>query len=265
MEPGTPPFQVHNVGRVQGAPRHVTPGTRQGDIMLYAVLSGRGQHRSPTSDILLEGGMVGLVPPEQAGFTMADPEDPYDHWFCRFNGSYAPALARSIVIERGARFFHDSNTATIAGLLERMRPGFRAQLPQRMGMSEILLAEALILLQDRQPARRPRGLEPFVVLDWLQDRLDQPFDLEEMATSFGMTRQGLGRAVRRICGASPLVLLERLRLDLACELLASDLLPVTEIALRVGYEDPSYFARVFRKHLGTSPKAWQRARRAGSA
>ena len=37
-------------------------------------------------------------------------------------------------------------------------------------------------------------------------------------------------------------------------------MPVTEIAARVGYDDPSQFARAFRKAVGVNPSAWRRAR-----
>jgi AraC-like DNA-binding protein len=38
-------------------------------------------------------------------------------------------------------------------------------------------------------------------------------------------------------------------------------LPVTEVAARVGYDDPSQFAAAFRRALGMSPTEYRRERR----
>lgn len=48
------------------------------------------------------------------------------------------------------------------------------------------------------------------------------------------------------------------RTDMAKELLESSLLSVKEIAWACGYTDPGYLARVFRKRIGVSPRAYRR-------
>jgi AraC-like DNA-binding protein len=40
---------------------------------------------------------------------------------------------------------------------------------------------------------------------------------------------------------------------------------VTEVALAVGFTDPSYFARVFRDEIGISPRAYQGGERTPSS
>jgi transcriptional regulator GlxA family with amidase domain len=52
-----------------------------------------------------------------------------------------------------------------------------------------------------------------------------------------------------------------LRLQRARELLEITDLPMSEIAAHVGYDDPSYLARLFRRHFGTTPVSYRRERR----
>jgi AraC-like DNA-binding protein len=47
----------------------------------------------------------------------------------------------------------------------------------------------------------------------------------------------------------------------ARELLETTALPITEIAVQVGYDDPGYLARLFRKQFGMTPTAYRRERR----
>ena len=49
------------------------------------------------------------------------------------------------------------------------------------------------------------------------------------------------------------------RVDRACELLRATALPVTEIALRCGFGSASYFGKLFRARMGSSPTAYRRA------
>ena len=52
--------------------------------------------------------------------------------------------------------------------------------------------------------------------------------------------------------------LARLRVDAAKILLRTTDLPVSEIAERVGYRDPNYFIRSFKKIVGMTPKSFRR-------
>ena len=62
-------------------------------------------------------------------------------------------------------------------------------------------------------------------------------------------------------GCTPLQYLMEKRLDYAKQLLASRGLSnysIREIAYMCGFSDPYYFSRAFRKHVGSSPKEWEK-------
>jgi AraC family transcriptional regulator of arabinose operon len=47
-----------------------------------------------------------------------------------------------------------------------------------------------------------------------------------------------------------------LKMDWAKALLKRHVMTVSQVAHQVGYEDQLYFSRVFRKHVGVSPRQW---------
>ena len=56
----------------------------------------------------------------------------------------------------------------------------------------------------------------------------------------------------------PMALLTRLRLQRAMDLLQQGRHNVAEAATAVGYLDPFYFSRQFKKHIGMAPSACKR-------
>jgi AraC-like DNA-binding protein len=252
-----PPFQVRTAGLVDRWTFHSTPGTRQGDIMLTVFLAGRGVYRNSQGSIEVTGGMAGLVPPEDAGILMADAGDPYAHYYCRFSGGYAIAMARSVLKARGARFFGVSNADALAACLSPIGRFHRKDLPERMGLPEALLAQALVLLQDEpRLTGRWEELSATSLRYYLRDRVSAPTKLSEIAGHFGVSVSTLCRKAQALCGQSVQQLHEAAKIEWAKVLLSTGTLNVSEVALRVGYADPFYFSRVFKLRVGSPPKGW---------
>jgi transcriptional regulator GlxA family with amidase domain len=58
-------------------------------------------------------------------------------------------------------------------------------------------------------------------------------------------------------GDSPMAYLTKLRMSIACKMLATSQVTVEQIATDVGYESAAAFNRTFRTYLGLPPGAWR--------
>ena len=79
----------------------------------------------------------------------------------------------------------------------------------------------------------------------------------EYATALGLSPRHLGRLCRDGTGQSVQAFVTAERLREACRLLAYTSLPVQGIAFHLGFDDPAYFSRVFRRGTGTAPRAYR--------
>ena len=80
--------------------------------------------------------------------------------------------------------------------------------------------------------------------------------LAELAGRVGMSADHLGVLFKAELGMTPVEYRARLRLLRARELLVSTALPIRQIARETGFPDGNYFARVFRKEYGMTPREY---------
>ena len=169
------------------------------------------------------------------------------------------------------KWLKDAGTIAFCGLMgvwERDLCEALAQAARDLGPSR-LLAEARVLewaavrlfrsksgdggsfcatLRDRDPVKRAIFL--------LRERLDRPLDLTAIAKEVGVAPHHLSRRVSAETGSTLQRHLRRLRIERACEALDSGKMNVTEVALEVGYQSLSHFAKAFREETGESPSKW---------
>jgi YesN/AraC family two-component response regulator len=77
--------------------------------------------------------------------------------------------------------------------------------------------------------------------------------ISKLARGCGMSRFSFSRLFRKNFGVSCRDYVMRLRIETACTLLEVPGASVTEVAAMAGFTDASYFARMFRSHMGMSP------------
>jgi transcriptional regulator GlxA family with amidase domain len=86
----------------------------------------------------------------------------------------------------------------------------------------------------------------------------EKFDYDLLARKFGLSRRTLIRRFKAAAGDTPLNYLQRFRVEIAKRLLENRLHSFEEIAYQVGYEDSSFFRKVFVQLTGLRPKEYQR-------
>lgn len=74
-----------------------------------------------------------------------------------------------------------------------------------------------------------------------------------IAQVLALSRAQLDRRIKRLTGKTPSAYLLDRRMTYARELLLTTKMPIAEIAVACGFEDTSYFTRVFKQHYGTTP------------
>ena len=109
-------------------------------------------------------------------------------------------------------------------------------------------------------ARKARRHEDAVVGDaqaWIADNYHRPNPVARMVERSGLPERTFVRRFRAATGYAPMDYVQTLRIEEAKHLLETTALPVEEVAVEVGYEDPNFLRRLFRRRVGITPAKYR--------
>lgn len=135
------------------------------------------------------------------------------------------------------------------------------------GNGDVLRTYLTALLVEIEQARAKGGEEPDIdnrlcnrFVEYVFEHPGDGHSLGFHAERLNVSPPHLTRTVKKLTSKTPLQWINEAVVLEAKVLLSHTDLPVGEIAERVGHSDPSYFTRMFRRHVGMAPLAY----RAGS-
>ncbi len=95
----------------------------------------------------------------------------------------------------------------------------------------------------------------------IQNHIEKQYSLRlnpgKLAREYGMSRRTFERRFKKATGHTPVFYLQRSRVEAAKQMLETGLQSFDEIAYKVGYEDSSFFRKVFVKHTGLRPSEYK--------
>ncbi|WP_426452465.1 AraC family transcriptional regulator [Paenibacillus sp. S-38] len=96
------------------------------------------------------------------------------------------------------------------------------------------------------------------VMAYLSSRVEEPYDGVKLAAHLNMNYSYVSSSFKKATGQSIIAAHTRLKLNMAVKLIRHSTLNIAEISERLGYQNPFYFSRVFKKIFGEPPSAYAR-------
>lgn len=259
VEEAATPLVVTAVGRYRMITRERfethRPGGRRDYQLLYVASGEATFYRDGRIRCVPAGTLVVYRPgdPQHYEYRAADRTDVY---WAHFSGRDAPELAD--VAPDG---FADAGVSAEYGMLFGRMIG-ELQL-RRLGFEDLVEVDLrrVVALARRHAAEvsgGDGGRMPAVVrgaVTYLHEHAVERFSVAEYAEEQGLSVSRFIHVFREATGQSPKRYQTSIRMNEARMLLESTDYPVAEIADMVGYDNPLYFSRLFRAHVGMPPSA----------
>lgn len=180
-----------------------------------------------------------------------------ERWVC-LNGELANQWCMHDVLCVDTPVLHVGVHSDLTEAFDRLLEIGRAAPPYANQIQSGIAMEILALIYKFQQNRKDhaRQATPIVesALQFIAKNWSQEIDFEAMAAKMGVGYRHFRRQFQEATGVAPHQYLLNLRLNQAKRLLRS--LPVSEVASRVGFNDPFYFSRLFKRKVGVPPTRW---------
>jgi transcriptional regulator GlxA family with amidase domain len=138
----------------------------------------------------------------------------------------------------------------------------------QLGKDIAIRLRKILLLEPSRPGQQAFGritdkndveLTPVhLAKAYLRNKIDCPFELSAVANAAGTSVRTLQRNFKKQTGITPLSFHQELRIERAKQLLETSNVPVSQIAVDVGFAEEATFRKLFRKITGMSPGEFRR-------
>lgn len=200
------------------------------------------------------GSLILYSPSEPQIYSYYTKDNPLIYWI-HFTGTEVPALLEKYGISNG----YVGENRLLKQLFDEIILELQLKKPLFQDITLHLFQQLLPQIH-RLCLSRSTTDDQAVQIDRLIIRLNQqymdPWDLSAMAKFCSLSPYYFAHQFKAVTGIAPVQYLNRLRIEKAKELLLTEDLSVSEAATLVGYRDPLYFSKVFKKATGSSPKSF---------
>lgn len=246
-----PVAEGHRVERPEGAESWV----------LIVAEEGNGWVELTGKRFSLHRGQVALLPPDQSHAYGAGKNDPWRIYWFHFQGQGAEALLQWTPFSTLQPVLTSASTDSLRrcfrSILSTVERGYSEHTLLELSRSLITVLTLCHARSTGASTSKQRGnIER--IMETMREHLDQPRSLGTYARQCGLSISRFSEAFRDHCGVSPMAYFTELRVQLACELLDTTDLQVSEIAEHLGFQDALYFSRLFRKHTGMPPTIYRK-------
>ncbi|MBD0382004.1 AraC family transcriptional regulator [Paenibacillus sedimenti] len=253
-------------GESQTKPEHKLGPKVYDYYLVHYILSGKGIFSCHGQEHSLGAGDSFVIEPEQLISYVSDAADPWHYCWIAFTGPEADGLVASTGVNPLLPVIHTKRNRHIPVLFRHIQQALRtrkanAQL-KACGYLQLLLAEYCeVLTASTLPGVVTEAESDRIVqqaIHYLSTQYAEPITIELMAESLGYNRAYLSRMFKRHTKVTPVTFLLKLRVDKARLLLRERLeLTIEQIAASVGFYDPLYFSKQFRRWYGVSPSEYR--------
>lgn len=249
---------VYNTGKQKCEAGYSWGPALRDHYLIHYIISGRGTYVCGDEIHHLRAGDLFIVYPNQIVSYSADREDPWQYCWVGFNGTEAQRLI-DLTPFRPDRLILSLRDDSIQRSMMDIYDARGNKPADEMNMIGRLYLFLGKLIDLKGSVREENDITSVYIenaLKFIQYNYSHSIDITSIADSIGISRSHLYRVFIKHLGLSPNDYLTQYRINRACSLLRNSDLTISNIANSVGYDDPLYFSRVFKKVKGVSPSMY---------
>ncbi|MGQ1947857.1 helix-turn-helix domain-containing protein [Geofilum sp. OHC36d9] len=242
----------HYRARPEGCPQY---------ILMYCT-SGSGWITVDRKKITVKANQYFIIPANKPHSYGSNKQNPWSIYWVHYTGSQAPffsnniSSAQSITPSSIDRI--DDRLQLFEEIMNNLEMGYSLD---NVSYTNICLWHFLGSFRFLSQFRQMRKIKDKDMIassiHYMRENLQSKLTLQQLAKQAGLSTSHYSFEFKKKTRHSPMDYLIQLKIQYACQLLDHTSMRLKEIALRIGYDDPFYFSRIFKKQMGVSPKTYK--------
>ncbi len=235
-------------------------------IIIYCA-DGDGWGQLGDSDVFpVRSGEALLIPRDTIHTYGSDAASPWTIYWVHVSGPKAETLLPLLEVNPARPVLFLGRDPALASLFEKILSILgRGYSPDSLLQASIALGQLIThfaVNRYRQP-NNDVGVDQRVerLIDRMHKNLSETFHIEDLASDAHLSRSHFAAVFKRRTGFAVMDFFIRLKMQRACFLLDTTDMPIKAIAADLGFEDPLYFSRSFRRIHDLSPVQYRTIRK----
>lgn len=227
------------------------------DYHLLYICSGKCRAQYDGIEYLLTPGDFIIYYPGQTQMYSFDNDNGCDTMWIHFSGTATAEILEGLKLHAGV--FRCRFDEKIYAVFKELVQEHQAKPYIQQSAENVLLIYLLTIISriTRNIDNRRKVTDIENVIMAMSNSFDEPYDINKYAKICSLSPSRFSHKFKQVMGKAPLKYFINIKLKRAKEFLKFSDLSISEIAERVGYDNPLYFSRTFRKAFGISPTGYR--------
>ena len=228
------------------------------DYQIIYLLKGKGFYSFGKEIVEIpEGNLIVFIPNQPQNYEYHFQDSTELYWL-HFSGYAAKELLiRSNLL--GKQVYFIGKISKCVELFKKIINEVQIKRPLFQSIASANLAELICIfgrkLSDRKSQNIVMSNDSFRnITIYMYSNYNRKMKVEELANICNLSLDRFTHKFKELIGMTPIECLTKIRVEEAKYLLSNSFLNITEISSIIGYDNPLYFSRVFKKITGSSPR-----------
>lgn len=227
-------------------------------IFLYCI-KGEGEVRINNKNLKISPNTYVIIPPLVAHHYKSSLENPWSIYWMHFSGNSADLLYKryydGIEPEVKSIPFEEQRLKDIDNMMNLLEENLTERNLEVVNI--ILLHFLSSFIYNFNPINSLKTDSIRESMDYMRKNLDKILRIQELASQQNLSVSRYSKLFREKTGLSPVKYFIQMKIQKSCQYLYFTDLSIKEICCKVGFDDPYYFSRMFKKLMGIAPSKYK--------
>jgi AraC-like DNA-binding protein len=228
-------------------------------ILLYCI-KGAGSILINGENIQLKVNSFYIIPRQTAHHYKSTVNDPWSIYWVHFNGELADYLyhiyssqkTRLVIIP-----FDETRIQTFNEILTLLENSFEESVLEIAHIKLLNFIASFVYLKELNPVALENDLIQQSI-NFMKENVTQVYEVSDFSKAKNLSTTHYARLFKNKMGVSTLQYFNQLKIQKSCQYLYFSDKSIKEICHELGFSDPFYFSRLFKKYIGISPSEYKK-------